>query len=318
VPLSADNLPGGGPVEIASGVAALAYSMVLGKRQEKMLLNFRPHNVSLITLGTVLLWFGWLGFNGGSSFGANLRAIIACWNSNLAAIFSGITWVLLDFRLAKKWSMVGLCSGLISGLVAATPASGFITPHASILLGVCAAVICNYATKIKYLIHIDDTMDVFAEHGVAGMVGLVFNGFFSADFIIGLDGVNTGMTGGWVNHNYKQLYIQVAYIVAVIGYTFVVTTIICVVVNYIPGLHLRASEQAELLGMDDDQLGEFAYDYVEVRRDYLAWTPVKQYHDQVSPVTGEHHTTSITNTNTTTTVASDAASGIVEIPDKRD
>src|ERR1700712_3174539 len=86
-------LIGGGPVEIASGVGALAYSFVLGKRQEKMLLNFRPHNVSLITLGTILLWFGWLGFNGGSALGANLRAVMACWNSNLTGIFSGITWV---------------------------------------------------------------------------------------------------------------------------------------------------------------------------------------------------------------------------------
>jgi ammonium transporter, Amt family len=119
-------------------------------------------------------------------------------------------------------------------------------------------------------------MDVFAEHGVAGIIGLIFNGLFAADYIIGLDGVNTGLiNGGWINHNYKQLYIQVAYIVACVAYSFVMSTIIAVLVNITPGLHLRASEEAELLGMDDDQLGEFAYDYVEVRRDYLAWTPAK-------------------------------------------
>jgi Amt family ammonium transporter len=118
-------------------------------------------------------------------------------------------------------------------------------------------------------------MDVFAEHGVAGMVGLVFNALFAADYIIGLDGVNTGATGGWLNHNYKQLYVQVAYIVACTAYAFVVSAILAFVINLIPGLHLRASEEAELLGMDDDQLGEFAYDYVEVRRDYLAWTPAR-------------------------------------------
>ena len=285
--LTLRTLLGGGPVEIGSGVAALAYSMVLGKRQEKMLLNFRPHNVSLITLGTILLWFGWLGFNGGSSFGANLRAAMACWNSNITAAASGITWTLLDFRLAKKWSMVGLCSGLISGLVAATPASGYITVHASVLLGVCSGLICNYATKIKYLIGIDDTMDVFAEHGVAGIVGLIFNAFFGVRYVISLDGVNNTIPGGWYEHNYKQLYIQVAYVVACISYTFVVTYLICFVLNKIPGLHLRATEQAELLGMDDDQLGEFAYDYVEVRRDYLAWTPVKEHPDMATPVTGQ-------------------------------
>lgn len=140
---------GGGPVEIGSGLSALAYSMVLGRRQEKMMLNFRPHNVSLITLGTVLLWFGWLGFNGGSSFGANLRAVMACWNTNITASFAAITWVLLDWRLARKWSMVGWCSGTISGLVAATPASGYLPPWASVVLGITTGVVCNYATKSK-------------------------------------------------------------------------------------------------------------------------------------------------------------------------
>jgi len=265
---------GGGPVEIGSGMSALAYSMILGRRQEKMMLNFRPHNVSLITLGTILLWFGWLGFNGGSSFGANLRAVMACWNSNLTAMFAAITWVLLDWRLARKWSMVGWCSGTISGLVAATPASGYITPWASVVLGISTGIVCNFATKIKYWIKIDDSMDVFAEHAVAGMIGLFFNGIFGASYIIGLDGVNTGSySGGWIQHNWKQLYKQIAYIAAATAWAFCVSAIIAFIINKIPGLHLRASEEAELLGMDDDQLGEFAYDYVEVRRDYLAWTP---------------------------------------------
>ena len=117
---------------------------------------------------------------------------------------------------------------------------------------------------------------MFAEHGVAGMIGLCFNGIFGAGYIIGLDGVNTGLfPGGWIKHNYKQLYMQVAYIVACTAYAFVVSALLAFVIDKIPGLHLRASEEAELLGMDDDQLGEFAYDYVEVRRDYLAWTPAK-------------------------------------------
>ena len=275
---------GGGPVEIGSGMSALAYSMVLGRRQERMMLNFRPHNVSLILLGTVFLWFGWLGFNGGSAFGANLRATMACWNSNLTATFGAISWVLLDFRLARKWSMVGWCSGTISGLVAATPASGYITPWGSVVLGIVTGVVCNYATKVKYWIKIDDSLDIFAEHGVAGMLGLMANALFGADYIVGLDGVNTGATnpttgtgiGGWVIHNYRQFYIQLAYIVAATGYAFVMSAIIAYLINIIPGLHLRASEEAELLGMDDDQLGEFAYDYVEVRRDYLAWTPSRK------------------------------------------
>ena len=108
------------------------------------------------------------------------------------------------------------------------------------------------------------------------MLGLLANGIFGTGYIIGLDGVNTGLyQGGWIEHNWKQLYIQFAYIVAATAYAFVVSALLAFIINYIPGLHLRASEEAELLGMDDDQLGEFAYDYVEVRRDYLAWTPAK-------------------------------------------
>lgn len=274
---------GGVPVEIGSGVTALAYSMILGRRQEKMMLNFRPHNVSLVTLGTVFLWFGWLGFNGGSAFGANLRAVMACWNSNITAMFAAMTWVVLDWRLARKWSMVGWCSGTISGLVAATPASGYITPWGSVVLGIVTGAVCNFATKIKFWIKIDDSLDVFAEHGVAGMIGLLFNGLFGASYIIGLDGVNNGIAGGWIDHNWKQLYIQFCVILAASAYTFVVSAILAFAIDKIPGLKLRASEQAELLGMDDDQLGEFAYDYVEVRRDYLAWTPAKN-----EPSAAEH------------------------------
>ena len=166
------------------------------------------------------------------------------------------------------------CSGCISGLVAATPASGFIPPWASVILGVVVGFVSNYSTKLKYLLRIDDSMDNLAEHGIAGMVGLLFNGFFAADYIIGLDGVSTGLiNGGWINHNWKQLYIQFAYIVTCTAYSFVVSASIAGIINLVPGLNLRASEEAELLGMDDDQLGEFAYDYVEVRRDYLAWSP---------------------------------------------
>ena len=165
---------------------------------------------------------------------------------------------------------------------------------------------------------------MFAEHGVGGIVGLLFNAFFAADYIIGLDGVNTGITGGFLNRNFKLLYIQVAYIVACCAYMFVVTVIIAKGIDMIPGLHLRASEEAELLGMDDDQHGEFAYDYVEVcfpfsigprkpsltclpqvRRDYLAWTPAdkEQKEDGVVPAPAHGiagHQTLANNTQPTT------------------
>lgn len=127
--------------------------------------------------------------------------------------------------------------------------------------------------SVKFLIRIDDSLDVFAEHGIGGIVGLIFNAFFASDAIIGLDGVNTGAQGGFLDGNYVVLGWQLAAIVASSAYTFLMSAAIAKIIDLIPGLKLRASEEAELLGMDDDQHGEFSYDYVEVRRDFLAWSP---------------------------------------------
>ncbi|KIK26470.1 hypothetical protein PISMIDRAFT_675832 [Pisolithus microcarpus 441] len=263
---------GGGPVEIGSGVAGLAYAWVLGRRQEKELLNFRPHNVAMVNLGTFILWFGWLGFNGGSAFGANLRAVMAIWNSMLAPAFGGIVWCLLDYRLERKYSMVGFCSGSIAGLVAATPASGYIHPWASVIMGIVTGAVCNYATKVKFLVGIDDALDLFAEHAVGGIIGLLFNGFFASHSIIALDGVNVNVNGGWVDHNWKQLYIQFAYVCATCGYTFVATAIIAKAIDMIPGLHLKTTPEGESAGLDEVEIGEFANDYIEVRRHFTDWS----------------------------------------------
>ncbi|CAG7854211.1 Ammonium transporter MEP3 [Serendipita indica DSM 11827] len=264
---------GGGPVEIGSGVGGLAYSWVIGRRHERELVNFRPHNVTLVTLGTFMLWFGWIGFNAGSAFGANLRAVYAALNTCLCASVGGITWCLLDYRIQKKYTMIGLCSGTIAGLVAATPSSGFIPLWASVALGFVASAICNYGTKIKHLIRIDDALDLFAEHALAGIVGLLFNGLFAKNEIIALDDVNTAINGGWLDRNFKQLYIQFAYVIACCAYVFAITALIAKVFCLIPFLNLRASDHAELIGIDDDQIGEFVQDFVEVRRAYDEWAP---------------------------------------------
>lgn len=134
----------------------------------------------------------------------------------------------------------------------------------------------NTYSTVKFLIRIDDSLDVFAEHGIGGMVGLIFNGFFASGSIIGLDGVNSGAIGGFVDHHYVLIGWQIAAIVAGSAYAFVMSAIIAKIIDLIPGLKLRASEEAELLGMDDDQHGEFSYDYVEVRRDFLAWSPQRE------------------------------------------
>ncbi|THH28289.1 hypothetical protein EUX98_g5911 [Antrodiella citrinella] len=267
---------GGGPVEIGSGISGLAYSWVLGRRSEKELLNFRPHNVSLVGLGTFILWFGWLGFNGGSAFGANLRAVLAIWNSMIAAAFGGIVWCFLDYRVEKKLSMV-----------AATPASGYIPLWASVIMGIVVGALSNYATKLKFFLQIDDALDLAAEHAIGGIVGLLFNAFFADGKLVALDNVNTSVPGGWIRHNWKQLYIQVAYICAAVGYSFVVTALLAKGLNMIPFLRLRSTPEEEALGMDDIQIGEFVTDYVEVRRDYTDWTPA--YDKDIPAAAGNRH-----------------------------
>ncbi|KAK6455156.1 low affinity high capacity ammonium permease [Scheffersomyces xylosifermentans] len=261
---------GGGPVEILSGVSAFVYSAFLGRRNETLMINYRPHNISTIFLGTSLLYVGWLFFNGFSCANASLKVPYSMMNTHISGAFGAVAWCLLDFRLENKWSMVAVCSGCISGLVAATPSSGMIPLWASVILGITAGIVCNLCTKLKYLLRVDDSLDVMAEHGMAGIVGLLFNALFGSATVIGYDNV-TVHEGGWLDHNWKQLYIQIVYILATTAYSGVVTAILCFVINKIPGLHLRITYNAEEVGVDEDQIGEFAYDYVEVRRDFLDW-----------------------------------------------
>ncbi|KAK7735650.1 ammonium transporter Amt1 [Cytospora paraplurivora] len=263
------DFAGGTPVHISSGAAALAYSLMLGKRTgyDKVHgLPYRPHNVTHVVLGTVFLWVGWFGFNGGSALAGNLRAVMACIVTHIAACVGGFTWCLLDYRLEKKWSTVGFCSGVISGLVAITPASGFVAPWAAVIFGVVGAAVCNLATSLKFFMGIDDALDIFAEHGVGGIVGNLLTALFASNYIAHLDG-STEIAGGWLNHNYVQLGYQIADCCAGFSWSFVVTCIILFVMNLIPGLSLRVTAEEEQRGLDDSDLGEFCYDFVEIRRE---------------------------------------------------
>ena len=176
------DFAGGTPVHISSGSAALAYSLMLGKRRGHGTheLNFRPHNVTQIIIGTVFLWVGWFGFNAGSALSASMRAVMAAVVTNLAASVGGVTWCLLDYRLEKKWSAVGFCSGVVAGLVAITPGSGYVPAWSAVVYGVAAGSACNYGTKIKFLLGIDDALDIFAVHAIGGLVGNLCTGFFAA------------------------------------------------------------------------------------------------------------------------------------------
>ncbi|KAF2761893.1 ammonium transporter [Pseudovirgaria hyperparasitica] len=266
------DFAGGTPVHITSGCAALAYSYMLGKRRGHgtQELNYRPHNVTHIVIGTVFLWVGWFGFNAGSALAANLRAVMAAVVTNLAACVGGVTWCLVDYRLERKWSTVGFCSGVIAGLVCITPGSGYVPAWAAVIYGVCGGVFCNYATKLKYFLRCDDALDIFAVHGVGGFVGNILTAFFAADYIAHLDGFST-IPGGWLNQHWVQLGYQLADSVAGASYSFFGTCLILGAIDgigkFFPIFKLRASEEEEILGIDDVEIGEFAYDYVELTRE---------------------------------------------------
>ena len=200
------DFAGGTPVHISSGAAALAYSLMLGKRHGHgtSILNYRPHNVTHIVIGTVFLWVGWFGFNAGSALAANMRAVMGAVVTNLAASVGGMTWCVLDYRLERKWSTVGFCSGVVAGLVAITPGSGFVPAWSAVVFGVVGAAATNYATKIKFLLGIDDALDIFAIHAVGGLVGDLLTGLFAADYIAHLDGY-THIPGGWLNGHWVSV-----------------------------------------------------------------------------------------------------------------
>lgn len=264
--LGALDFAGGGPVHENSGFAALAYSLLLGRRNDPVaqgkVPKYKPHSVSSVVLGTIFLWFGWFGFNGGSTGNASIRSWYAAVNTNLAAACGGLTWMFVDwFRTGGKWSTVGLCTGAIAGLVGITPAAGFVPVYTAVVFGIVPAIVCNFAVDLKNLMGIDDGMDVFALHGIGGICGSVLTGLFAADYVAGSDGSGptAPIDGGWMNHHYKQLGYQLAGSCSVGLWSFVITFILLFITDKIPKLRIRLHEDEELLGTDLAQIGEFAY-----------------------------------------------------------
>ncbi|CDH60145.1 ammonium transporter [Lichtheimia corymbifera JMRC:FSU:9682] len=260
------DFAGGTPVHISSGFASLAYAIILGKRQGHGSITkvdeFKPHNMSNVILGTAFLWFGWFGFNGGSALSGNLRAAMACVVTNLAAATGAITWLILDYRITKKYSALGFCSGAIAGLVAITPASGFVGPGPAIAIGFLGGLSCNLAVRLKHMLNFDDAADVFAVHGVGGFVGGLLTGLFAESYVAGLDG-STVIDGGWINHHWIQLAYQLADCTAGAAWSFGITYIILFIMDHIPGLSLRVDPEVELQGLDTAEIGEMAYYHVD-------------------------------------------------------
>lgn len=222
-------------------------------------------------IGTVFIWFGWFAFNGGSTANLSLRSIYVVVNTNMAACGGGIGWTLLDYLHNGKFSLVGFCSGIIAGLVGITPAAGFgkypsihllrhkswLTPgftvmvYVSPLIGLLTSIVCFYAVKYKHILSVDDGLDIFAIHGIGGYVGDILTGIFAAQYVPALDGVSgASYEGGWWNRNFRQVGLQLAGATTCAAWSFVISCLLLFIINKIPGMHLRASEENEMRGLD--------------------------------------------------------------------
>jgi Amt family ammonium transporter len=235
------DFAGGTVVHINSGIAGLVAAIVIGKRKSKV----RPHNVALTMIGASMLWVGWFGFNAGSAVAANGSAGMAMLVTQIAAASAGIAWMLAEwFTGEKKPSLLGLCSGAVAGLVAITPAAGFVSPVSAFFIGLIAGALCFLAcTKLKSALGYDDALDVFGIHAFGGAIGAVLTGVFATKAI-----------GGEVEGGFDQVKLQLLGVVVTVIYTTVVTYIILKVVNLITPL--RASDTEEREGLDLSQHGE--------------------------------------------------------------
>ena len=245
--LGAVDFAGGVAVEVNSGFSALALALVLGKRKDTSLL---PHNLGYAILGAGFLWFGWMGFNGGSALGANGLAASALLISNTAAAAAMIMWVILDVIKIGKPTVLGAITGAVAGLVAITPAAGFVNLLGSLIIGIGASLISYYAVYyIKDKFGYDDALDVFGVHGLSGVWGLIATGLFAAPSINGVAGLFYG--------NPNQLIVQLIAVVATMIYTFAVSFIIGKALDMTMGLRVKDSE--EITGLDSALHEESGY-----------------------------------------------------------
>jgi len=247
--LGALDYAGGTVVHISSGVAALVAALVLGPRVRRESERFEPHDVRLAVIGAGLLWFGWFGFNGGSALGANGAAANAIVVTNTAAGMAALTWVTVSWLHKGTPSVVGAISGAVAGLVAITPASGFVDASAAIVIGMAAGATCYGAILLRERLKVDDALDVWAVHGVGGTLGAILTGVFALAAVGGASGLIDG-NGGQVG---KQ-FIAVA---STWIYSGIVTFIILKVVDHFVGL--RVEEAEEDAGLDSSQHGEVAW-----------------------------------------------------------
>ena len=246
--LGALDFAGGTVVHINAGIAALVGALVLGKRRAKAII---PGNLTLVVIGAGLLWFGWFGFNAGSALAANGLAGAAFINTNTAAAMAALAWLFVEWMHSGKPTVLGLASGAVGGLVAITPAAGFVNVGGAICIGIAAGVIPFYAVaKLKPMFGYDDTLDAFGIHGIGGTIGAILTGVFADPAI---NEAGKGLLYG----NPGQLWTQIIAVAVTLVYSGVMTFIIFMIIKATVGLRVGAEE--ETIGLDESEHGERAY-----------------------------------------------------------
>lgn len=240
------DFAGGTVVHITAGMSSLAILAFLGKRRGYGVDSLKPHNVTLTLIGAGLLWFGWFGFNAGSALAANEIAAVAFITTLVAPAAAGLTWMMLEWHHLKYPTALGFSTGVLAGLVAITPAAGFVTPMAAIPIGVIASIICYEAVAIKAKLGYDDSLDAFGVHGVGGITGALLTGVYAS---VGATGLLLG--------NSSQLMTQFEGVIITIVYAISGTLLIGFVIQKTIGL--KVSESDENIGLDKTQHGEAAY-----------------------------------------------------------
>jgi ammonium transporter, Amt family len=246
------DFAGGTVVHINAGIAALVCALVLGKRKGYPQHMSPPHNLPFAVLGAGLLWFGWFGFNGGSALGANGLAASALVVTHIAAAAAGLTWSLLEWKISSKPTMLGMITGAVGGLVAITPAAGFVGPVDAIWIGVGVSVICYFfVAVVKTKFGYDDSLDAFGVHGVGGIWGALATGLWASK------SVNPAGNDGFFYGNPGLFLIQLKAVVITIIYSFIVSWVLLKIVEAVMGL--RVSEDEERIGLDLTQHRESGY-----------------------------------------------------------
>ncbi|GAA2318659.1 ammonium transporter [Nonomuraea roseoviolacea subsp. roseoviolacea] len=251
--LGIEDFAGGTVVHINAGAAALALALVLGKRKGWRKEPMRPHNLTLVLLGAGLLWFGWFGFNAGSELAVDGTAGLAFMNTQIATAVAAGAWLVVEKMRDGHATSLGVASGAVAGLVAITPACGFVDPWAAMLIGLIAGAVCAYAVGLKYKLDFDDSLDVVGVHLVGGVIGAVSLGFLAAYPF--LEQQNKGLFYGG---GLTQLGLQVLGPVAIGGYSFVVTWVVGKIIDKVMGFRVSAEE--EVTGIDITTHAETGYD----------------------------------------------------------